>query len=119
MLKTIHAEFDSISSAEAAANRINLSVPGIKSIDIPSYSKPNHIGNQSITANSLIPFSIPTANYSTTLIVSAGNSINETEVSYPTSLSITCDEKSIKLVEQFLISMGGLSIHITKFNNKF
>lgn len=119
MLKTIHAEFDSISSAEAAANRINLSVPGIKSIDIPSYSKPNHIGSQSITANALIPFSIPTANYSTTLIVSAGNRISETEVSYPTSLSITCDEKSIKLVEQFLISMGGLSIHITKFNNKF
>ena len=78
-------------------------MPGIKSIDIPSYSKPNHIGDQSITANSLDSIFHSTANYSTTLIVSAGNSINETE--HPTSLSITCDEKSIKLVEQFLISM--------------
>lgn len=114
MIKTIHAEFDSISSAEAAANRINLSVSGVKSIDIPNYSKPKRAGFSSVTANALIPFSAPTTNYATSLIMFANNNINETEVSYPTKLSVTCDDKSIKLVEQFLISMGGLSIHVTK-----
>ena len=115
MIKTIHAEFDSISSAEAAANRINLSVSGIKSIDIPYYTKPKYAGIPSVTANALIPFSLPNTNFATSLILFSDNNINETEVSYPTKLSITCDDKSIKLVEQFLISMGGLSIHVTKW----
>jgi|BioPla2DNA2_1021312.scaffolds.fasta_scaffold04249_10 hypothetical protein len=118
MLKTIHAEFDSIGSAEAAANRINLSVSGIKSIDIPAYSKPKYSSIQSVTANAMIPFSVPTANHTTPLILFANN-VNETEIPYPTTLSITCDEKSIKLVEQFLISMGGLSIHVTKPETNF
>lgn len=114
MIKTIHAEFDSISSAEAAANRINLSVSGIKDISIPNYSKPKHSSISSVTTNALVPFSAPTTNYATSLIMFANNNINETEVSYATKLSVTCDDKSIKLVEQFLISMGGLSIHVTK-----